>query len=85
MAPNEVPSFSHDIGRFCISLALKIFDYDISGEKVNLLTPPNGYQTDIASFTFNWEVVEFADIYVLQIASPTFEWMEYLSSGHNGQ
>ncbi|MCF8229285.1 MAG: hypothetical protein K9J24_10085 [Bacteroidales bacterium] len=55
----------------------EIFDYDIRNDKVELLSPPNNYQTDIATQSFYWNQVEFADRYILQIASPGFGWIEY--------
>ena len=46
---------------------------DISEEKVSVLAPVEGVTVTEAKVTFNWEVLEDADQYNIQIATPTFD------------
>lgn len=50
-----------------------IFEPDISEESVQLLAPANGSVVNTESVQFNWEGVEGATSYRIQIANPDFE------------
>jgi len=54
----------------------EIVDPDIRNNKVVLLSPPDSLRTVIATQTFWWEEVEFADEYDFQLVSPSFEYIE---------
>ncbi len=49
------------------------FDEDISEEVIELIAPSIGAILETNPITFTWEEVEFAESYVLQIATPGFE------------
>ncbi|GAA3553924.1 hypothetical protein GCM10022395_01830 [Snuella lapsa] len=46
---------------------------DISNESVVLLAPINEAVLDTLGTTFTWEPLAFADSYLLQVATPSFE------------
>lgn len=46
---------------------------DISNETVILLAPTNGASLNITTLGFNWEPIEDAENYQIQIATPNFE------------
>jgi hypothetical protein len=61
-----------------ISGCQTFFEKDISDEKVKLLSPTPGMQTDIVSQTFWWSEIEGATNYRLQIVTPAFDSSEVL-------
>ncbi len=48
-------------------------DVDISNEKVSILAPSDGYESELSTINFNWETLGFADQYQIRIARPNFE------------
>jgi len=46
---------------------------DISNETVSILGPANNLIIDTSSVNFSWESLEFAELYQLQIAMPSFD------------
>src|SRR5690606_23040716 len=49
-----------------------LFEQDISKEKVILIAPANNTEIEANSVSFNWEAVEGATNYEIQIAIPNF-------------
>lgn len=49
-----------------------LFETDISGQPVILVAPADGSQLDFTSINFNWEPIQDADQYRLQVATPDF-------------
>lgn len=45
---------------------------DISSETVNILAPTNEAVLNITEISFNWQLIEEAEEYNIQIATPTF-------------
>lgn len=54
------------------SVQTEVFDEDISNKNVTLVAPSDNATLDIREITFTWEEVEFAEEYILQIATPSF-------------
>ena len=50
-----------------------IFIEDISDENVQVLAPQNATTVNSGTITFNWESVDEAESYLIQIATPTFQ------------
>lgn len=46
---------------------------DISNETVVILAPANETVLDITDVTFSWQILEEAETYHLQVATPTFD------------
>ncbi len=46
---------------------------DISDKTVHILAPTNASVLSIETITFSWETIEEAEIYYIQVATPTFE------------
>lgn len=55
-----------------LSSCSDIFEEDLDGKKVTLLSPENGLNTSESPITFLWEKVEGATEYNIQIATPSF-------------
>lgn len=58
---------------FTITACEAVFIEDISNEKVSLIAPSNGVELLINELNFNWNAVEDAKNYQLQIVTPNFE------------
>jgi hypothetical protein len=56
-----------------ISCSEILFETDISESFVNILAPSNYSEIPSGTISFNWESVENADNYNIQIATPNFE------------
>ncbi len=56
----------------CISSCDDIVLKDLTNEKVTLLSPVDGFTTDIESQTFWWEALEGAEEYQIRIVTPSF-------------
>ncbi|MBL4664086.1 MAG: hypothetical protein JKY22_11170 [Flavobacteriaceae bacterium] len=50
-----------------------LFETDISEENVQLLAPSNGSVLEFTSINFNWNPIEQANQYQLQVATPNFD------------
>ncbi|WP_431166737.1 hypothetical protein [Tenacibaculum halocynthiae] len=50
-----------------------IFIKNISNEKIVLLAPSDNTQLDAGLISFNWQTIEDADNYNIQIATPNFK------------
>ncbi|MBN1339749.1 MAG: hypothetical protein JXA03_10525 [Bacteroidales bacterium] len=55
-----------------------ILEDDLTGRAVELMAPPDSYQTTLNTHTFWWQAVEGAEGYDLQIVSPGFDYIERL-------
>lgn len=58
---------------FTITACEAVFIEDISNEKVSLIAPSNGVELLINELNFNWNAVEDAKSYQIQIVIPNFE------------
>ncbi|MCG8332806.1 MAG: hypothetical protein MI974_34285 [Chitinophagales bacterium] len=56
-----------------------IFVPDISNEKVELLSPSDGFSTNSSLVNFQWQILGDAEAYVLQLASPSFDAIQELT------
>lgn len=61
-------------GMICSVLACEetIFEPDISGETVQLLAPTDGSVVTTEAVQFNWDEIDGASDYRLQVATPNF-------------
>lgn len=50
----------------------EVFEEDLEGTGVVLLTPPASHSTPLNQLSFRWEAVEHATVYRFQVATPTF-------------
>ncbi len=50
-----------------------LFETDISDENVNLISPGDGVQVPAATIRFDWQSLEDAEQYEIQIAKPDFQ------------
>ena len=56
-----------------------IFVPDISNEKVELLSPSDGFSTNSSLVNFQWQALDDAEAYVIQLASPSFDAIQELT------
>jgi hypothetical protein len=63
---------------FFVSGCHTIFEEDITDQKVELLSPITGIETEVFSQTFWWTEVKGASSYRLQIVTPSFDSSEVL-------
>ena len=56
----------------CFLSCEAIFLNDLSNNTVVLLAPLNNAQLDVGNNTFSWELLEDAETYQIQIATPSF-------------
>lgn len=57
----------------CNSCDEIIYVTDISEESVQIIAPSNGVSISAGNINFNWEIIDEATEYQLQIATPNFE------------
>lgn len=57
----------------CLFSCEAVFVEDISNDSVVLLAPLDNSQLNVGNNTFSWELLNDAEIYQIQIASPNFE------------
>ena len=57
----------------CFLSCEAVFLDDLSNDTVVVLAPLNNAQLDVGNNTFSWELLENAETYQIQIATPSFE------------
>ena len=57
----------------CLFSCEAVFVEDISNDSIVLLAPLNNSQLNVGNNTFSWELINNAETYQIQIATPNFE------------
>jgi len=70
-ALNNTSETSYTTSNF--SLESEVFENDISGASVLLIAPSEGAVVTSNEVIFSWEDVDFAEDYIIQVATPDFE------------